>query len=232
VCDPTCVNGDCTLSNTCTCHEGFFGDTCNEAACDPICVNGNCTAPNTCTCDEGFSGDICNEAVCDPTCVNGYCTAPNTCTCHAGYFGVTCNVGGCSENEGFFLSPGSNQCLKPYVDETLSWEDAESYCLSQGLGLAEPDNVILLQKYLNEIKGDGAYWLGGRGNGSSIKWKNKGQELPLSSKLWFSRQQKPLSTGHCLLMTVYAHEMKHQKPYMVQSCTRSSWYPLCEVLQE
>ena len=35
VCTPSCVNGDCTDRNNCTCDEGWFGATCKEKEEEP-----------------------------------------------------------------------------------------------------------------------------------------------------------------------------------------------------
>lgn len=54
-CNPSCVNGQCTASNTCQCSNGWHGSTCNLANCSNACQNGgSCSAPNTCTCATGW----------------------------------------------------------------------------------------------------------------------------------------------------------------------------------
>ena len=35
LCDPHCVNGDCTQPDFCTCYEGWRGNDCSTPICDP-----------------------------------------------------------------------------------------------------------------------------------------------------------------------------------------------------
>ena len=66
-------------SFTCTCREGFTGDTCEGNACavNP-CLNGGTCTPQTdgssftCACPNGFTGATCESNACAPNpCQNG-----------------------------------------------------------------------------------------------------------------------------------------------------------------
>ena len=70
VCDPPCENGVCVSNDTCSCSEGYTGDTCDEpivSECvENLCENGGtCTRMATtsvCTCPDGYTGLLCQES--------------------------------------------------------------------------------------------------------------------------------------------------------------------------
>ncbi|CAL4142160.1 unnamed protein product, partial [Meganyctiphanes norvegica] len=138
----------------------------------------------------------------------------------------------CPESDGFFRSAGGNQCMKAFVDRSLTWDDAGSHCRSQGLALSEPHDAVGLQKYLVERFGIGKfYWVGGRrsGSGSTFKWTRGGGELPSTSPLWWKGQPK---TGehHCLAfgLNVSNFVKDPKRPYWNWKCT-ATYIPICEV---
>ncbi|CAL4120082.1 unnamed protein product, partial [Meganyctiphanes norvegica] len=85
VCDPACINGQCTSPNHCSCSSGWTGNLCDIPICDPVCLNGQCTSPNKCSCSPGWMDNLCDIPVCDPVCLNGQCTSPNNCSCSPGW---------------------------------------------------------------------------------------------------------------------------------------------------
>ena len=70
VCDPPCENGVCVQNDTCSCSEGFGGNTCAEPdvrECEEnICENGGTCkvvgVSTICTCPEGYTGLLCQES--------------------------------------------------------------------------------------------------------------------------------------------------------------------------
>ena len=70
VCDPPCQNGVCVQNDTCSCSEGYTGETCDEAVereCEEnLCENGGtCTvvaSSTICTCPEEYTGVLCQES--------------------------------------------------------------------------------------------------------------------------------------------------------------------------
>ena len=95
ICNPVCINGNCTSPGVCTCNTGWTGNLCDIPLCSPSCVNGYCTGPNICTCDSNWSGPSCETPNCVPSCVNGTCVAPDHCQCDAGYTSNDCSVPTC-----------------------------------------------------------------------------------------------------------------------------------------
>ncbi|CAL4135562.1 unnamed protein product [Meganyctiphanes norvegica] len=139
---------------------------------------------------------------------------------------------GCPEAEGFFLSAGGKQCLKAYINEKIEWTAAKSLCESQGLALAKPDSVALLQIYLNEKFGDTFYWLDARRESteSVFKWERDGEELSSSHLLWFDGFPISQSSSNCLGLSAQDSIIKKNKPYFNQGCTKVA-FPLCEVIR-
>lgn len=70
VCVPPCENGVCVRNDTCSCSEGFSGNTCADQdvrECETnICENGGtCTVmgvSTVCTCPQGYTGLLCQES--------------------------------------------------------------------------------------------------------------------------------------------------------------------------
>jgi hypothetical protein len=58
-----CINGDCTLPNTCTCKVGYEKDATDPKGsrcipkCENKCINAICTSPNMCLCIAGYVKD-------------------------------------------------------------------------------------------------------------------------------------------------------------------------------
>ncbi|KAL1403650.1 hypothetical protein pipiens_005605 [Culex pipiens pipiens] len=93
VCNPSCVNADCTDIDQCTCRQGYRqtseSNVC-EPTCDPPCEHGDCVGVNKCSCHNGYravNGSSC-EPLCDSRFVdtgNGICIAPNVVRCNKGF---------------------------------------------------------------------------------------------------------------------------------------------------
>ncbi len=68
----TCVNGQCTAPETCTCSGNWAGVNCTSCAtgweakncstpiCSAGCDHGTCKTPNTCDCLTHWTGNLCN----------------------------------------------------------------------------------------------------------------------------------------------------------------------------
>jgi hypothetical protein len=68
----TCVNGQCTAPETCTCFGNWAGVNCTSCAagweakncstpvCSAGCDHGTCKTPNTCDCLTHWTGNLCN----------------------------------------------------------------------------------------------------------------------------------------------------------------------------
>ena len=61
VCDPECINGNCTRPNHCECKIGWAGTDCSQCVCLPGCVHGNCETPFECQCEPGWTGMFCDK---------------------------------------------------------------------------------------------------------------------------------------------------------------------------
>ena len=96
VCREGChpVGGYCTVSNQCSCNNGWTGTNCNISTNCPSCTNGVCYEPNVCTCNHGWTGSGCSTPVCDPACNRrgGYCYSPNNCSCYENWSGRLCDI--------------------------------------------------------------------------------------------------------------------------------------------
>ncbi|CAH1271803.1 MUC5AC [Branchiostoma lanceolatum] len=151
LCLPGCVHGDCIGMNTCLCHEGYHGYTCENALCNPECMNGGvCTTPYRCECPSGFKGDRCQTAVCSPPCENGgVCTQPNVCTCPAGYKGNHCATPICKngcQNEGLCVAPEQCSCKEGWTGQACETPTCEEPCLHGGTCIA-PNECACSQHY-------------------------------------------------------------------------------------
>ncbi|XP_035684622.1 mucin-2-like isoform X2 [Branchiostoma floridae] len=151
LCMPSCVNGDCIGANTCLCHEGYHGYTCENALCNPECMNGGvCTAPYQCECPSGYKGDRCQTAVCSPPCENGgACTQPNVCTCPPGYKGNHCATPVCTngcQNGGLCVAPEQCSCMDGWAGKTCETPSCDEPCLHGGTCIA-PNQCACVQHY-------------------------------------------------------------------------------------
>ncbi|XP_061711510.1 multiple epidermal growth factor-like domains protein 10 [Cydia pomonella] len=85
-CDHPCVNGFCSVNNTCVCKDGYTAF--NATHCAVNCTDQldylSCASKSTLysVCDHGYrlNKGKC-VPVCEPPCVNGICVAPNVCEC-------------------------------------------------------------------------------------------------------------------------------------------------------
>ncbi|XP_078687333.1 von Willebrand factor-like [Branchiostoma floridae x Branchiostoma belcheri] len=151
LCLPGCVHGDCIGMNTCLCHDGYHGYTCENALCNPECMNGGvCTAPYQCECQTGYKGDRCQTAVCSPPCENGgVCTQPNVCTCPTGYKGNHCATPVCTngcQNEGLCVAPERCSCKDGWGGQTCEIPTCDEPCLHGGTCVA-PNQCACAQHY-------------------------------------------------------------------------------------
>jgi hypothetical protein len=87
-----CVNGNCTLPNTCSRNQGWTGATCSSGMYSHYMSQYR--YGHLCTYSENFF-IIFLLAVCSSSCGNGYCSAPNSCTCNGNWAGANCDM--CTE---------------------------------------------------------------------------------------------------------------------------------------
>jgi hypothetical protein len=71
VCNPACVNGECSAPNVCQCNKNTTGPTC------AICA-------------EGWTGKTCTTPICAAGCL-GTCSEPMGCDCYPRWTGQLCN---------------------------------------------------------------------------------------------------------------------------------------------
>ncbi|CAL4122562.1 unnamed protein product [Meganyctiphanes norvegica] len=228
VCCDGCGNGSFT------CSPGYKGAYCRTPVCSDDCGNGECTSPGICTCSPGYTGASCRTPVCSNGCSHGECTSPGICTCSPGYTGASCRTSisiesDCSGSEGFFVAPGTRQCMKVIWDPPVTWEGAESLCRSQGLRFAKPQDAAALNKYLYETHGGKDYWVSGRGTGSGgWQWAD-GEALPLSDPLWGVGEPDGTSRDDCLCLRSWSSDIEAGTPYYDRGCKYYE-YPICEVI--
>ncbi|XP_014281831.1 protein draper isoform X1 [Halyomorpha halys] len=139
ICDPPCIEGDCSTPGNCTCFHGYEHQDSNKCipSCKPDCLNGFCTKPGHCECKEGYdkvNGSYC-EPHCSHKCNNGICYKPEECLCNTGYkkiannafdcepmcdvpcINATCtSYNECTCLEGFRKSPTQSNICKPICE--------------------------------------------------------------------------------------------------------------------
>ncbi|CAL4169724.1 unnamed protein product, partial [Meganyctiphanes norvegica] len=136
----------------------------------------------------------------------------------------------CPVDDGFFQFAGGNPCMKAFPDKSLTWDDAESHCRSQGLALSEPRDAVGLHKYLTErYVGVHWFWVGGRRSESTFTWRRSGGEFPSNSPLWETEYPKTNAIYDCLAFGLNGGDIK--RPYWNYICT-ATYIPLCEVYYE
>ncbi|CAL4126314.1 unnamed protein product, partial [Meganyctiphanes norvegica] len=150
-----------------------------------------------------------------------------------------CPVRGCSESDGFLLSP-SGHCFK-VLQEEHNWPSAQTRCLRDGLVLAQPEDndAPWLQLRLQELYGEGAtaYWVNGRGVFSAYYWGD-GEVVPNDHPLWYpgdeegwKREPEFTSYDGCMLLSSSPQLIQHHpgRPYCTWYCSESAAHPLCQV---
>ena len=55
---------------------------------------------------------------------------------------------GCPVGAGYFVVPGSNQCMKLFNDTGRSWSQAKQKCQDEDLAMAETADPVALRRYL------------------------------------------------------------------------------------
>ncbi|CAL4059542.1 unnamed protein product, partial [Meganyctiphanes norvegica] len=203
---------------------------CISAVCSDGCGNnGECTSPGMCTCSPGYTGAFCRTPVCSDGCGNSQCTSPGRCTCSPGYTGASCKTfSGCPSSHGFFVAPGTTQCMKAFLEEH-SWDSAESLCRSEKLRLAKPEDALALNKYLKDKYGSKRYWLSARGTGSGgWQWAD-GEALSRNNPLWANGEPESTSRSQCLRMDAYYQDVASGRPYYTYTCS-NRYTPLCEAV--
>lgn len=144
---------------------------------------------------------------------------------------------GCPISKGYFLAPGSNQCLKVFLDTLRTWPQADAKCKSAGLVLVKPFDALALNKYMLEryYAANQWYWVNAKGDGSAMKWqRSEGlglTKLENSSPLYTSAPSgSSVSTSYCLQMAPTTSYVKTGKVYVTRSCTGDREYALCELI--
>merc|ERR1712106_1017190 len=63
-----------------------------------------------------------------------------------------------------------DEAFVPFPDDPMNWYDAQSLCRSYGLNLYHPNDIINVTEYLDENTSAQWYWLGAKGDGTSLVW--------------------------------------------------------------
>ncbi|CAL4066468.1 unnamed protein product, partial [Meganyctiphanes norvegica] len=137
-------------------------------------------------------------------------------------------INNCPESQGFFVAPGTSQCMKIIMEED-NRDRAESLCQSQGLRLAKPQDPVALNNYLYETHGTDYYHLGARRTGSRWQWTDDQGVLSSSDPAWMGGEPSSTASSNCLSMLSSSGTIASGKPYGDWSCP-SIEYPICEVI--
>ncbi|CAL4147787.1 unnamed protein product, partial [Meganyctiphanes norvegica] len=138
-------------------------------------------------------------------------------------------------HEGFFMSKGSKECFKIFMDLPRSWYDSKKKCKAEGLLTAMPSDAVAvsLRKDLLEKYGEVCnVWLDARGNGSKMVWQHDRTELRDNNSLWWPGS-RGVTISHCLFLAVWETDRNRhpRRPYGSNSCS-NSFYTLCKVRME
>merc|ERR1739842_105514 len=127
------------------------------------------------------------------------------------------------------------QCFKVFVDQQRNWEDGKSKCISEGLQLAQPLDVIAipLRKYILDTYGSKYIWLGAKGDGYQFLWERDNDIISNSNSLWYPGHPfaQGVTTSHCLLLLAHSSFATSvpSKPDYSTTCTAPNRYALCEM---
>jgi len=138
----------------------------------------------------------------------------------------------CSEEAGYMVIPGSNKCMKLFLDTTRTWSQAFQKCQDEGLVMAETEDPVALRSYLMNTQGlvSGKAWLGAKGDGSNMIWNSDNSIVASSdSGYWYYRDT---TSTYCLSLLTYPWYLTNYpaRPYYCDICTIPNYWTLCELL--
>ncbi|CAL4066342.1 unnamed protein product [Meganyctiphanes norvegica] len=134
--------------------------------------------------------------------------------------------------DGVFIS---TQCFTTLRDHPSNWTEAEKWCQSQGLVLAEPSDtaVVPLRRFLLQRYGEASFWVNANGHQRKFMWGRANKALEVDSPLWSPGHPGDRVTPlHCLSLLSWKDDWKRSplQPYHSEECSNTFNYPLCERL--
>ncbi|CAL4058975.1 unnamed protein product, partial [Meganyctiphanes norvegica] len=200
-----------------TATSSFHYPTSLSSTVDPCIEIMNASSDNFCS-----PGYVRDGEDCLATCEQTNCTGNQTCIDKMGTAPATCKDTHCPN--GFITSDEDVVCID--IGVGLTWQQADDYCASLGLTLAQPNNVLsLAASVFNAIGTNYWYWLGGKGSCTDLVWLD-GTTVNYDLSLW--QQGLPnISTTDCLVLQT----SDINNPYVkTTDCLKSYGFTLCTTL--